>query len=94
MESAENDKPVFNPFKGGRYRSLVLPVDLNIRKFKKHIAKEYPQLTKSERNYLAKRYKEGAWRDFHDMVKNPYNYPTHVVKDTTNEEQKTDIPVA
>lgn len=53
------------------------PIELNIRKFKKYLVENFPNLTQTERRNLAKQYKEGAWQDFHTMVKKPFNFPTH-----------------
>lgn len=93
--SEDNDKSIYNPaMKQGKLKAFGLPIDMSIKKFKKHIAINFPQLTKSERNYLARRYKDRAWEDFHEIVERPSYFPTHQKLGENNGKQATDLPLA
>lgn len=78
--------------------NLGKPVDLNIKKFKRHLKDNYPGLTKFEFNYLVKRYKQEAWSDYDTIVKMKLAEPTRTKtkkeEDGQQSEQATNIPLA
>lgn len=71
----------------GRVIGFPRPVDMSIRKFKKHLKEKFTNLTSREYFELVKQYKERAWRDYHDMVRDLGNYPSHPVTKDENGKQ-------
>lgn len=79
-----------------------IPVDMNIKKFKKLVDGGEVRLSKPERNRLIKMYKQKAWTEYDEIVQGVGSFPTRtVVEKTSNGEtsgkqrkQKTDISLA
>lgn len=80
-------------------RRFGLPVDLNIKRFKRYLTDNYPNITKQQRNYAIRKYKEEAWSDYDEMVTFKLAEPSrNIVKKKENDgkqsEQASDLPVA
>lgn len=72
------------------------PVNLNIKGFKRYLSKEFPNLTKSQRNYAIKKYKTEAWSDYDEVVKFKMSEPTRSTKKANGKQgkQTADLPMA
>lgn len=75
-----------------------MPVDLSIKRFKKYLKDEFPNLTKAQRNYAIRKYKTEAWSDYDTMVTTKFAEPTRLIRkketDGKQSEQATDLPLA
>jgi len=62
-----------------------MPVNLNIKAFKRYILETFPQLSKHDRNYLTVQYKKEAWGDYDKVVKYKLSEPTRKVSKKEND---------